>query len=430
MAVQSEFLQVSLILILAAFSIPIARKISVAEVPILVILGLIFGPLTRIIDSSYAYALLVNYATVGLGLLGIVIVLYAESHKIDFKILRKEFARIASLDTLGMVITIVLVAFLFSGLTHAPLIIGFLFGAILSPTDPVTIIPIFKKLRVKEEVYGIVLGESLFNDPVSIIAVTLFIALIVPGSSYSPLFNGLTGFFGLIAGSGVFLAIQIVIPATIGVVVGFAIIYLNRIFNFENFLLGLLLGVILLEFAVFTAVSVTPFPAIIATGAIIGNFSDKSLFWQRESSFQDNLSFLAQSLIFILLGSMLTLNDLESYAILGVLVALGIIFLARPAAVMLSLTVAELGKSRFHLDAMMKLFISFVGPRGTVTVVLSTMPEFIGLTLGNSLLEQWGPVIFSVSALVVLTSIIFLAIFIPVLSRRFFPEEIEPLPQA
>jgi sodium/proton antiporter, CPA1 family (TC 2.A.36) len=147
MALQSEFLQVSLILILAAFSIPIARKISVAEVPILIILGLIFGPMTGIIKASYASYLMVYYASVGLGILGIVIVLYAESHKIDFRIVRKEFARIASLDTLGMVVTIVLVAFLFSFLTHAPLIIGFLFGAIISPTDPVTIIPIFRRSR-------------------------------------------------------------------------------------------------------------------------------------------------------------------------------------------------------------------------------------------------------------------------------------------
>ena len=433
MALQSEFLQVSLILILAAFSIPIARKISVAEVPILIILGLIFGPMTGIIKASYASYLMVYYASVGLGILGIVIVLYAESHKIDFRIVRKEFARIASLDTLGMVMTIVLVAFFFSFLTHAPLIIGFLFGAIISPTDPVTIIPIFRRLKVKEEIYGIVLGESLFNDPVSIISVTLFIALIVPGSTYSPLFNSLNTFFGLIAGSTVFLLMQIVIPSVIGVAVGFIILYMNKIFNFENFLLGLMLGVILLEFAVFEAVGLTPFPAIIATGAIIGNFSDKSLFWQRESNFQDNLSFLAQSIIFILLGAILTVQDIEKYLVLGVLVALGIIFLARPAAVFASLTLAELGKSRFKLDGIRKLFISFVGPRGTVTVVLSTIPYAIGASTGNPLLIEWGPVIYSVASIIVLTSIIFLALFIPLLSRKFFPEDSngdkKPLPE-
>ena len=44
---------------------------------------------------------MVSYASVGLGMLGIVIILYSESHKIDFKILRRELVRIASLDTLG-----------------------------------------------------------------------------------------------------------------------------------------------------------------------------------------------------------------------------------------------------------------------------------------------------------------------------------------
>ncbi|MGC8514945.1 MAG: cation:proton antiporter [Thermoplasmata archaeon] len=423
MPLQSEFLRVSLILILAAFSIPIARKFSIAEVPVLIILGLLFGPLTGIINHTYASYLMVSYASVGLGMIGIVIILYSESHKIDFKILRREFVRIASLDSLGIVITMVVIAFFFSFITHAPLIIGFLFGAILAPTDPVTIIPIFRKLRVKEDIYGIVLGESLFNDPVSIIFFTLIIALIVPGSTYSPLFNGVTSLFGLITGSAVFLIIQIAVPALIGIAVGFSILYLNKIFNFENFILGLLLGVVLLEFAVFSAVSITPFPAIIATGAIVGNFSDKSLFWQREANFQDNLSFLAQSIIFILLGAILTLQDIERYLVVGVLTALALIFLARPAAVMSSLTIADRGKSRLRLDNVKKLFISFVGPRGTVTVVLSTIPYVIGTSLNNALLIEWGPIIYSIASIIVLVSIVFLALFIPLLSKNFFPEE-------
>ena len=143
---------------------------------------------------------------------------------------------------------------------------------------------------------------------------------------------------------------------------------------------------------------------------------------------------MAQSIIFILLGAILTVQDIEKYLVLGVLVALGIIFLARPAAVFASLTLAELGKSRFNLDGIRKLFISFVGPRGTVTVVLSTIPYAIGASTGNQLLIEWGPVIYSVASIIVLTSIIFLALFIPLLSRKFFPEDSngdkKPVPEA
>lgn len=420
----SQFGQISLILIIAAFSIPVARKISIAEVPILIFLGLLFGPILNGINPEFARTLMTGFAGVGVGLLGIVIVLYAEAHKINLKILRKEFSRIASLDTLGILSTLILAALFFKVLTGAPWLVAMLFGSIIAPTDPVTIIPVFRKLRVKEDVYGIVLGESLFNDPVSIIAVTFFIALLVPTSGYSPLFSGFVDFFGLIAGSVTFLLVQIIIPSVLGIGIGFLMIYLNKIFEFENFLLGLLLGVILLEFSVLEFVYITPFPAIIATGAVVGNFSDKSIFWQRESNFSDNLSFLAQSLIFILLGAILTLSDLQKYAVLGGLLALVLIFVARPAAVWLSLRIADLRKRGMRFDSVRSMFISFVGPRGTVTVVLSTLPTVIGLQTGNQLLIHWGSIIYSATAVVVVASIVFVAIFIPSLAKTMFPQEV------
>ncbi len=423
---QSQFGQVSLMLIISAFSIPAARKIAIAEVPILILLGVVFGPLLGTISHGFAYTLMTGFAGVGLGFLGIVIVLYAESHKINLKILRREFSKIISLDTVGILMTLSIAALFFKVLTGAPWLISLLFGAIIAPTDPVTIIPVFRKLRVKEEIYGIVLGESLFNDPISIITVTFFIALIVPGSSYSPLFSGLASLFGLVGGSVTFLLVQIIVPSVIGVGVGFLMIYLNKLLDFENFLLGLLLGVILLEFSVLEFAYITPFPAIIATGAVIGNFSDKSIFWQRESSFEDNLSFLAQSFIFILLGAILTLSDIQKYLVLGGLLALILIFVARPAAVWTSLRLADVRKRNVRFDSVRSMFVSFVGPRGTVTVVLSTIPMLIGLSQNNALLLHWAPVIYSATAIVVVASIIFTAFFIPSVARKLYPEEEMP----
>ena len=45
------------------------------------------------------------------------------------------------------------------------------------------------------------------------------------------------------------------------------------------------LGIVLFEFTSLEALGITPFPAIISTGAIIGNYSDKSIFWNRETNF-------------------------------------------------------------------------------------------------------------------------------------------------
>ena len=131
-----DYYEISFILIVAAFSIPISRKSSMVYIPVLIIMGLIFGPLLGFINHSFAIYMLSSFATIGIGMLGLVIILYYESHNFSPRILRKYFTKILSLDTIGMVITAVGAGIFFSMLTGAPFIVGFIFGAIISPTDP------------------------------------------------------------------------------------------------------------------------------------------------------------------------------------------------------------------------------------------------------------------------------------------------------
>lgn len=416
-----NFLQLSVLLIAAAFSIPIARKISVIEIPVLILIGLVLGPLTGVINHTYAIDLMSNFGSVGVGLLGIMIILYAESHHIDFKVFRRQMIKIALLDTLGLLITAFTAAFLFSYIFGAPLIIGFVFGAIISPTDPASVIPLFRKMTISEDISGVLTGESMFNDPLGIILVYLGLALIDPNMSEVSLFSTLSGFMGIFGASASYLIMQIAIPALTGAAIGFAIIYLNKVFDFENLLVGLLLGVILLEFAFFEAVSLTPFTAIIATGAVIGNFSDKSIFWEREENFQRNLSFLAQSLIFLLLGSILTISDLSTYVLLGLLMSASVMFVARPAAVFPSLFLADSVPSRRKFRNKERAFIAMTGPRGVVSVVMSAVPYAMGVSYNIPILIRWGPVIYVISAFVVVISIILTTVYAPVISKRLIP---------
>jgi NhaP-type Na+/H+ or K+/H+ antiporter len=417
-----DFIQLSLILIIASFSIPIARKASLVEIPILIGLGLLFGPVLGVISHSYATYLVNNFAGFGVGILGLVIILYYESHNINFRILRKFLRGIISLNTVGMLVTAVVAGILFSLLTGAPFIVGFLFGSIISPTDPSTLIPLFKKIKINDNYSGTLVGESLFNDPLAIIMVTLAISLIYSGSSYSALFNSVTAIVGFYPAIPSFLLIQIIVPSSFGIVIGFAIIYLNRLLNFENLIVGLLLGVILFELTILEGFGVTPFPAIIATGAIVGNFSDRSIFWSRESNFQENLSFLAQGLIFILVGSIMTIEDFQLFFIQGLILSVLVMFVVRPAAVFTSLPPAR-KKNRNALNGWRtKLFIALSGPRGVVSVVESSIPYAIGLASGNKILLTWGPIIEINVTFIVLLSIVFQTVYLPTVAGRLLPE--------
>ncbi len=416
--VLGDFLDLGIILIIAAFAIPIARKASMIDLPFLILFGFLIGPVTGIVSHSFSLYLMSEFGGVGIGLLGIVIILYYESHGINFRIIRRELMRIASLDTLGMVITAIVSGLIFSLITGAPLVIGFLFGAIISPTDPASLIPMFKRMDVQEEISGIIVGESLFNDPLGIILVAIGISLIDPSSTYIPMYAAISNFSGVFAAVPIFILIQIAVPTSAGILAGFSVIYLNKIFSFDNLLVGFLIGVVLLEFTVLEAVNITPFPAAIATGAIIGNFSDKSLFWEREANFQQSLSFLSRALIFILLGSILTLSDISAYWVVGILVTLAVLFFSRPLAVFVSLIAARFSRSRFRINNRMSLFMGLTGTKGSVSVVMSLVPYTLGIEENLPILIKWGQMIYVATAFVVILSIIMQTIYVPYVSRK------------
>ncbi len=417
-----DYYEISFILIVAAFSIPISRKASMVYIPVLIVMGLIFGPLLGFIKHSFAIYMLSSFATIGVGMLGLVIILYYESHNFSPRILRKYFYKIAALDTIGMVVTAIGAGIFFSLLTGAPLIIGFIFGAIISPTDPASLIPTFKKLNIRDDISGTLIGESLFNDPLGIILLSIGIGILAPDVSYSAFFTLLTSHVGIILGSTSFLILEIAIPAAIGIGFGFFIIYLNKYFNFESLLIALTLGIVLFEFTSLEAVGITPFPAIIATGAIVGNFSDKSIFWNRETNFNENLSFMAQSIIFILLGSILTRTQIFNYIVFGFIISLIVIFIVRPVAVFISIGLANMGKNVIKFDNRTKAFMSLVGPRGVVPVVLSTVPFVIGEANHIPLLIEYGTVIYASVSFVVLISIILQTVYVPYIGRLLLGE--------
>ncbi len=416
-----QYYQISLILILAAFAIPISRKIAVADIPILIILGIIFGPGLEIINNNFASQFLTQFGGLGVGLLGVMIILYYESHHMNFRIIRRHVYKIVALDTAGVIITAVVSGFLFSLIFQAPISVGFLFGAIISPTDPATLIPLFKRINIKDDISGTLVGESLFNDPIGIILVSIAILLITPNAVYISSFSGLASQTVILLGSIIYFLVQISIPTAIGITVGFSVIILNRFLNFENLIVGLLLGIVILEFTALEATGLTPFPAIIATGAIVGNFSDKSIFWNREANFQENLSFLAQAIIFLTLGSMLTRQQLVEYAFIGIALTILVIFVSRPVAVIVSMF-PLFRKNRRGIDRNTVTFFSMVGPRGVVSVVMATVPYSVGLETGNQELLHYGPIIGVVVSFVVLFSIILQTIYVPYLSRKLFKQ--------
>jgi len=122
---------------------------------------------------------------------------------IDVRRLLDDIAPILMLAVLGLLISTAVVGFTMASVTGYALLVCLLLGAIVSATDPVAVVAIFKDLGAPKRLAILVEGESLFNDATAIVAFTILSAMIV-GESDPTLLSG-TGAFIKVFFGGIFV---------------------------------------------------------------------------------------------------------------------------------------------------------------------------------------------------------------------------------
>ncbi len=121
--------------------------------------------------------------------------LFAGAMHVDIDDLRKGRWQILVLSTIGVVASTLLVGFGFWGLSAAmglavPLIWCLVFGALISPTDPVAVMGVLKTARVPPTLQATIAGESLFNDGVGVVIFSILLATAVSGEPFSLIHAG------------------------------------------------------------------------------------------------------------------------------------------------------------------------------------------------------------------------------------------------
>ncbi|WP_269219094.1 cation:proton antiporter [Brevundimonas vesicularis] len=116
--------------------------------------------------------------------------LFAGALHVDLDNLRKGRWQIATLSTIGVVASTLIVGGGLWGLTRLlaidlPLIWCFVFGAIVSPTDPVAVMAVLRTTRVPPTLQATIAGESLFNDGVGVVVFSIHVASAVSGEAFS-----------------------------------------------------------------------------------------------------------------------------------------------------------------------------------------------------------------------------------------------------
>ncbi len=249
--------------------------------------------------------------------------LFEGSLKIQLRQLRDNLVPILLLATLGVFVAAFITSFAVHWAAGLPIAAALVFGAIVSPTDPISVLAIFRSMAVTKRLEVIVEGESLFNDGT---AAVLFGVLV-----------GRTAKGGLTIGTGIEEFFVVVLGGvTLGLIVGWIISKITEKIDDPQIEITL---TTIAAYGWYLGAQSLHFSGVIATvttGLMIGNFGarfgmsphTRISLW----SFWEYVSFVINSIVFLLIGMQVRIGTLL-HAWEPVLVAVGAVLLGRVLSV-------------------------------------------------------------------------------------------------
>lgn len=316
------------------------------------------------------------------GSVALAIILFDSGYVTRFAMLRLAALPSLALATVGVVLTALLVG------VAARVIFGFswsegiLLGIIVAPTDAAAVFFLLRVggITLRDLVRSTLEVESGSNDPIAIFFTLALIGAISGTASFSE------------AGGHIIadLLLEGLVGAVVGFLGGFAIVQVVNRTNFETALYPVVvLALALFTYAIAGMLWGSGFLAVYVAGLVAGNARIRHAVTL--TRFQEGITWLAQIAMFLTLGLLATPSQFPAVAGGALVLAAFLILVARPVAVWICLV-------GFRFTRQEMAFVSWVGLRGAVSILLATLPVIAALPNGR--------LMFNVTFVIVLASLL------------------------
>ena len=316
-----------LILAIGTITGLLAQKIKVPDVAVFLIVGMLIGPdVLGLIDIKADSAL--NQIIL---LFGASYILFDGGASLRFSILKQVWITIVTLATVGVVVTAAITSLAAYYVLGVPLMVALLLGATLASTDPATLVPIFRQVKIRDRVAQTVVSESAFNDATG--AVMTFGVLAVAMG---------TGQFSLTS-SLLDLLKQSVIGISAGAALGYfaALLIAHERWSFlAEYAPVVTLAAVIAAYFAADGLQASGFMAVFVFGMMLGNkesfgFKMPRGEAQKLDDFVTTTAFIMRLFIFMLVGAQVDFGLMSQYLVGGVIVVGIFMLIARPVTVFL-----------------------------------------------------------------------------------------------
>jgi len=296
------------------------------------------------------------------------LLLFAGALHVDLNLLKDQKWPIAAIASIGVVLSTVVIGvalWLIAGLVglDIPLAWAFVFGALISPTDPVAVLGLLKTIDVPESIKAKIAGESLFNDGVALVAFSVLVTIAsVSGEQQYP----------SVLGTAEFLLYEGVGSAIFGLATGW--IAYRAMLAVDDHIVEILISVAacIATYTICHRLHLSGPIAVVVSGLLIGNHGAEYAMSEKVEeylfAFWEVVDEMLNSVLFLLIGLEVLVITFDPANAWIVLIAIPIVLAGRFVSVSLPIKLLSLRRT-FSAGAIP--ILTWGGLRGGVSVALA-----------------------------------------------------------